>query len=201
MATRLSDSERLSFEEASLDESFARVIEWIESFLCAPNTEVGRLGDVCPFARTAILKRAIAFYRNHSDTVAGLAADMEWHLDEFLQGGGLQDLYHCRIVVPGGIANAARAVEVVQKQLKPAFIERHVMIGQFFPDCEEPGLWSQTFRPLQAPIPLLAIRNMVPTDIAFLYGNDAYVRAYLEKFGKRGSIALQQYETAMEARL
>jgi hypothetical protein len=55
------------------------------------------------------------------------------------------------------------------------------------------------FRPLQAPIPLIAIRNMVPTDIAFLYDEESYVRAYLEKFGKRGTIALRQFETTMEA--
>jgi hypothetical protein len=200
MATRLLESHRLSLEEARLDDGLSKVITWIEQFLCAPNTELGRLGDVCPFARTAVLKRAIAFYRNFSEDVASLAKDMEQHLEEFQQGAASHDNYQCRIVVPERLGDAASAVEYVQKQLKPAFVEQHLMLGQFFPQCAEPGLWNTAFRPLQAPIPLLAIRSMVPTDIAFLYGNDTYVSAYLEKFGRRGSSALQQFETAMETR-
>ena len=199
MASSLSDSERLSLDEASVDEGFSSVIEWIERFLCAPNTELGRLGDVCPFAKTAMLKRSVEFYRNRSKSVSCLLADVELHMEEFLQSGANQDVYRCRIIVPTGFDNAVGAVEYVQKQLKPAFVERHLMIGQFFQGCEEPGLWNKAFRPLQAPVPLIAIRSMVPTDIAFLYGNESYVRAYLEKFGRRGSIALRQFETAMEA--
>ncbi|WP_213776888.1 DUF6875 domain-containing protein [Caballeronia sp. dw_276] len=198
MASSLSDSERLSLDEASVDEGFSSVIEWIERFLCAPNTELGRLGDVCPFAKTAMLKRSVEFYRNRSKSVSCLLADVELHMEEFLQSGANQDVYRCRIIVPANFDDAVAAVEYVQKQLKPAFVERHLMIGQFFQDCEEPGLWNKNFRPLQAPVPLIAIRNMVPTDIAFLYGEESYVRAYLEKFGRRGSIALRQFETAME---
>jgi hypothetical protein len=199
MATGLSDSERLSLEEASTDEGFSRILGWIEHFLCAPNTELGRLGDVCPFAKTAMLKRSVEFYRNRSSSVPDLLADLELHMEEFLQAGSTQDVYRCRIIVPSGVDDIVSAVEYVQKQLKPAFVERHLMIGQFFQECAEPGLWNKEFRPLQAPVPLIAIRNMVPTDIAFLYDDENYVRAYLEKFGRRGSIALRQFETAMEA--
>jgi len=46
MVTGVSESEHLSLEEASMDESFSKVIDWIESFLCAPNSDVGRSGDV-----------------------------------------------------------------------------------------------------------------------------------------------------------
>jgi hypothetical protein len=54
------------------------------------------------------------------------------------------------------------------------------------------------FRPLQTPVPLIAIRNMVPTDIAFLYGNEQYVSVYMEKFGSRGIVALRQFEATLE---
>jgi hypothetical protein len=199
MITGLSESERLSLEEASNAEGFSRVIDWIERFLCAPNADVGRSGDVCPFAKAAMLKRSIEFYRNRSGSISCLLRDIELHMEEFQQSGGIHDIYQCRIIVPTRLNEAENAVAYVQKQLKPAFVERHMMIGQFFQGCEEPGLWNDSFRPLQAPIPLIAIRNMVPTDIAFLYGEENYVRAYLEKFGKRGSIALRQFETAMEA--
>lgn len=198
MATRLSASESISFEEALTDACFSRILRWIEAFLCAPNTELGRLGDVCPFAKTAVLKRSIEFYRNRSASVLCLSDDIELHREEFLQSGGGDDIYRCRIIVPEQLRDASHAIESIQKQLKPAFVEHHLMIGQFFPDCEEPGLRNKAFRPLQTPVPLIAIRNMVPTDIAFLYGNEQYVTAYMNKFGSRGSIALRQYEAAME---
>jgi hypothetical protein len=199
MAIRLSASESISFEEASHDEIFSRILRWIEAFLCAPNTELGRLGDVCPFAKTALLRRSIEFYRNHSQSVSCLSDDIELHMEEFLQSGGANDIYHCRVIVPDSLGEVSSAIEFVQKQLKPMFVERHLMIGQFFPDCGEPGLRNKAFRPLQAPIPLIAIRNMVPTDIAFLYGNEQYVAAYMGKFGSRGTIALRQFEATMES--
>jgi hypothetical protein len=198
MAIRLSASERISFEEASNDERFSRILAWIESFLCAPNTELGRLGDVCPFAKTAVLRRSIEFYWNHSESVGSLSSDMERHMEEFLQAGGSDDIYRCRIIVPDSLPGVSSAIEYVQKQLKPRYVEHHLMIGQFFPDCAEPGLRNKAFRPLQTPIPLIAIRNMVPTDIAFLYGNEQYVTAYMKKFGGRGTIAMRQFEATLE---
>lgn len=197
MGLGTSDSDRLSFEEASMDPSFARILDWIEHFLCAAHPDLGRLGDVCPFARTAVSKRAVSFYRNRSDSTAALAADIEQHLAQFCESGA-NDIYQCRIIVPERLDDAARAVEAVQKQLKPAFVQRHLMLGQFFEDCQEPGLWNAMFRPLQSPVPLLAIRNMVPTDVAFLYGNEPYMTSYLAKFGTRGTAAIRQYEANLE---
>jgi hypothetical protein len=197
MATRLSQSEPVSFEEASIDESFCRIVEWIEHFLCVANTELGRLGDVCPFAKMAMIRRTIEFYRNHSQSVSSFSSDIELHMEEFLKSGATSDIYCCRIVVPDSLNEASSAIEYVQKQLKPAFVERHLMVGQFFPDCQEPGLRNKAFRPLQTPVPLIAIRNMVPTDIAFLYGNEKYVATYMEKFEKRGAIALRHFEASM----
>lgn len=200
MSIRLSESEQIPFGEASSDPAFADVVDWIVQFLCAPHADVGRLGDVCPFARSAVLRKSIAFFSNWSADADAFEQEVAAHREDFGQSGGMLDTYRCRIIVPMRIANAAHAVERVQQRLKPSFVERHLMIGQFFPGCEEPGLWNRSFRPLQAPVPLLAIRNMVPTDIAFLYDNAHYVRLYLEKFGGRGRIALRQLETAREAK-
>lgn len=200
MGSDLSESLRLSVEEASVDGEFSKIIDWIEHFLSAPHADLGRTGDVCPFARAAMLKRSIEFYRNISESVSGLSRDVETHMEEFHLSVASQDIYRCRIIVPSRLDDSASAVEYVQSQLKPAFVERHLMIGQFYQECEAPGLWNRSFRPLQAPVPLIAIRRMVPTDVAFLYGNASYMRAYFEVFGKRGRIAFQQFEAAKETR-
>lgn len=199
MAIHVSESQPVSLEEASSDERLSRIVDWIEQFLCASNPALGRTGNVCPYAKTAILKRSLEFYRNFSRSVAGLASDMEQHMEEFLQSERSDDIYYCRLVIPDALGDASGAIEYVQKQLKPMFVERHLMIGQFFPDCAEPGLHNRAFRPLQTPVPLLAIRHMVLSDIAFLYGNERYMTAYLEKFEERGTFAIRQFEASMEA--
>src|SRR5206468_1894821 len=43
-----------------------------------------------------------------------------------------------------------------------------LMLGQFHMKNEEPGLHNVNFRPLQSPIPLLAVRFMVMADLPFL---------------------------------
>lgn len=199
MATRVSESRPVSFEEASSDPRLSEIVDWIDEFLCAPHAALGRPGNVCPYARTALLKRSLEFYRNCSTNVSGLASDMEQHMEEFLQSERSDDIYYCRLIVPDALGDASDAIEYVQKQLKPMFVENRLMIGQFFPDCAEPGLRNRDFRPLQTPVPLLAIRNMVLSDIAFLYGNERYVNAYLEKFEERGTAAIRQFEASMEA--
>jgi len=60
------------------------------------------------------------------------------------------------------------------------------MVGQFYEGCAESGLWNDSFQPLQSPIPLLAIRNMVPSDFLFLHGkrgNEGMLISYLNRFG------------------
>jgi hypothetical protein len=60
------------------------------------------------------------------------------------------------------------------------------MVGQFYEGCPESGLWNDAFHPLQSPVPLLAIRNMVPSDFPFLHGkrgNSDMLIAYLNRFG------------------
>ncbi len=56
------------------------------------------------------------------------------------------------------------------------------MVGQFHPRCEQGGLWNEGFRPLRAPIPLLAIRRMVSSDLPFLLDSAGHLLAYLNRF-------------------
>jgi hypothetical protein len=56
------------------------------------------------------------------------------------------------------------------------------MVGQFHPACPQPGLWSEDFRPLQAPIPLLAIRHMVSSDLPFLMSDERHILEYMKRF-------------------
>ena len=81
----------------------------------------------------------------------------------------------------------------IHARLKTAFVTRGLMIGQFHPRCDEPGLWNNDFRPLQAPRPLLAIRQMVSSDLPFLLRVDAHKEAYFDRFGPDLPPHVQQF--------
>ena len=46
------------------------------------------------------------------------------------------------------------------------------------------GLWSADFRPLQSPVPLLAIREMTSSDLPFLVGGADHADVYLERYAR-----------------
>ena len=66
--------------------------------------------------------------------------------------------------------------------MKDAFVRQGLMVGQFHPRSEQSGLWNEDFRPLRAPIPLLAIRRMVSSDLPFLLDSASHLSAYLDRF-------------------
>ena len=60
-------------------------------------------------------------------------------------------------------------VDETQRALQRLFVRDGLMVGEFHdgpPD--KPGLWNPDWRPLRSPVPLLAIRHMVVTDLPFL---------------------------------
>jgi hypothetical protein len=56
------------------------------------------------------------------------------------------------------------------------------MIGLFEPNSEAEGLLNRDFRPLRAPVPVLAIRTLVEQDAPFVVRNPLLVPVYLAKF-------------------
>lgn len=60
------------------------------------------------------------------------------------------------------------------------------MIGEFYPTCPEPGLHNPAFRPLDTPVPALAIRYITKFDAPFMLGDPAYEAGYVERFGDEG---------------
>ena len=75
--------------------------------------------------------------------------------------------------------DAEEVIENVQKELKPYFTSVGLMIGQFYPQCDSPGIRNPEFRPLRSPIPMLVLRYMVKTDYVFL---EDYQEDYFNNF-------------------
>ena len=173
--------EGYKFEGSSSPEAkLTRVISrWISSYLCQPHSKLGRAGPVCPFTELAVRLRQIwiAIAPKTDDTLDKVAAASLIGRDFFKRAPeskeASRDFKAVLVVFPHLNTPKGHSIIVdVQRSLKPQFVSDGLMFGQFYQRCPEPGLANPIFRPLSSPVPLLAIRYMVESDIAFLRDPD-----------------------------
>jgi hypothetical protein len=150
--------------------------------------ELGRTGPVCPFSKPSI-NRGLFFLAydevgsDPGETVKRILLYRDWHAEIAAELSEKERQFLTVVILlPNFDHEDPTELNDLQAQLKDEFVTQGLMIGQFHPHCEEPGLWNQKFRPLQAPLPLLAIRYMVPSDLPFLVGKARHVDAYLARF-------------------
>jgi hypothetical protein len=65
-------------------------------------------------------------------------------------------------------SQAHNIIDEVQVRVKEMFVEKGLMCGEFHATNNASGLRNKNFFPLRTPYPCLAIRHMVPGDIAFM---------------------------------
>ncbi len=169
------------------------ILHWTREFLCKHDPHLGREGPVCPFTQPSLHQRLfwLTVQRGSSIDLEASSKVVEAYRVLFLEldprTGPESMLKTILIVFPEVSHTAARQeLEALQKKLKPEFVKRGLMLGQFYEGCPESGLWSESFHPLQSPLPLLAIRYMVPSDFPFLHGkrgNAEMLISYLNRFG------------------
>lgn len=159
------------------------VLAWARSYLVSPDPDLGRRGPVCPYTQPSLRRdlfhlattttdvpAAVAWLRAwYETTVAGLPPEQREFLTVLLV---LPDLDH---VDPTPLDDLQRAA-------KDDFVSDGLMIGQFHPTCEAPGLWNPRFHPLRAPVPLLAIRKLVVFDLPFLVDKRNHLESFLRRF-------------------
>jgi hypothetical protein len=167
-----------------------QTVSWAESFLCNPHPQLGREGAVCPY--TAFSMKNDYFWltvcRGKALAIKDVYDNVMKYRDWFLKikTESRKNVYFKTILIlfPDiQVEDAPKVVDVVQQKLKPDFVAKGLMIGQFHPSCPEPGLWNQDFRPLQAPLPILAIRHMVLSDFPFLRQEERLITSYIKVFG------------------
>ncbi len=169
------------------------IVEWTREFLCKPHHLLGREGPVCPFTQPS-LNRHLFWLTVVPDTEihveeASRAVELlrDWFFELEPSSGADTILKTILIIFPELSHQKARVqLEALQRKLKPEFVKKGIMVGQFYEGCPESGLWSEAFHPLQSPLPLLAIRFMVPSDFPFLHGkrgNSGMLISYLNRFG------------------
>ena len=170
-----------------------QLVAWFYDYLCQPHPDLGRPGPVCPFVPTAIEKGLIhlCFYPQvELDTDPDeLRNILIFERDRFLElepRSGNNAQFKANILLFPNLPepDAYSVIETIQRTLQEEFVSQGLMVGEFHSGPPmKPGLWNRDFLPLHCPIPLIAIRHMVPTDILFLKDQSTLVTQYLRLFG------------------
>jgi hypothetical protein len=177
-------------EDGEIPAEYARelteVLRWSQDFLVSPHPDLGRGGPVCPFTQPS-LRRGLFYIAVPRDPRADLSETVArlrtWH--ERLSTGldeEERELLALLIVLPGLDYTDSTELDLLQRKAKDDFVANGLMIGQFHPVCDEPGLWNPSFRPLRAPVPLLAVRRMLVFDLLFLVEDLGHADSYLRRF-------------------
>jgi hypothetical protein len=160
--------------------------DWATTYLTAPHPALGRDGAVCPYTAAAINRETFwvgcvdspdLAPEDIADNVAGLVTEFS----RLPPTEGPAGLLKTVLILFPAVADYG-VIDAAQRRLKERFVSQGLMIGQFYPGCTEPGIRNPDFRPLQSPVPLLAIRHMASSDFPFIAGKAEWVEDYLKKF-------------------
>jgi hypothetical protein len=188
------------------------VADWIRGFLARPHPHVGRPGSVCPFVPVALgldtiwmaeVTEATASF----ERISSIITEYRNVFQETEPKSGPEAINKAFLVVfsalMGNGAEGASMVDKVQAALKKHFVDIGLMLGEFHSTNESPGLRNPDFRPLRSPIPMLAIRHMVESDLPFLiresYPPDlrsSFLRSYLFRMG--GALSQVRFNEALD---
>lgn len=163
------------------------IATWAVEFLNAPNQQLGRRGPVCPYTRLSMDNNCFLLALADGHDVRSIESMVDqyrrWFVELLDQPGEVrEDLLTILVVLPSFDRTDSGPLDALQRRLKDTFVNEGLMLGQFHPHCAQGGLWNEDFRPLQAPIPLLAIRRMVSSDLPFLLDSASHLSTYFSRF-------------------
>jgi hypothetical protein len=153
-------------------EKLNEILAWIRDFVAEPHPDLGRTGPVCPFIPHALRENTIwlAAPAASLDEMDKLIHEYRHEFTKLDPTTGPLLPYKTIVLVFPAVTReqAPELIDKLQWRVKPEFVADGLMIGQFHPDNNEPGVHNSDFRPLRSPVPLLVIRAMVGTDLPFL---------------------------------
>lgn len=174
------------------DTAMATLLGWVESYLMRGHPDLGRGGAVCPFTRQAARLDCVRLGVDAAgpDQEEAVFARLRASFSALEAIPAAPAMAHFRTVIiafpecasPEGTAMLRR----VQARHKFYALKRNRMIGLMHADSQAPGLWNEAFRPLRAPLPVLAVRHMVEHDAPFAVRHPLLLLPYLARFRLAG---------------
>lgn len=167
---------------------YQKFVGWLRNFIVRPHILLGRSGSVCPYVSYS-LKKELFFCAVYSgefcqNTVEqNLLGYRDWFLE--LEVPTKQDAVFKTLVLllPDlSSSDTPQFMKTIHTNLKTEFINKGLMLGEFFPGYSQRSLWNSNFYPLSSPLPLFVIRYMVGNDYYFLKNDRLFFEAYLKFF-------------------
>ena len=163
-----------------------RVRIWLAQNLTQPDPALGRPGPICPYIAQSISKRMLWVGRVTGpaitkDDMIAVVDDVYDLYQQFMRSDGHQRDHRAILTVFTQLHDTA-LIDEIQALRKTQFVERGLMLGQFYPGCPHPGLWNPNYHPLDAPAAMLVVRTMVATDYPFLTDRADWFEAYITRF-------------------
>jgi hypothetical protein len=161
------------------------ILAWARRYLVSPHPELGRNGPVCPYTQPSLHKGLfhLAALSGDGDVNEAVESLRTWYerIGATMSAAD-RELLTVLLVLPHLDYSDAGGLDALQRVAKDKFVEDGLMIGQFHPVCDAPGLWNPDFKALRAPVPLLAIRKLVVFDLPFLVEHRAHAESYIRRF-------------------
>ncbi|WP_194817578.1 DUF6875 domain-containing protein [Nocardia sp. XZ_19_385] len=159
---------------------------WAEDHLTEHTPALGRDGPVCPYVGPSIRRDLmwigqIPGAQPRPSFVRQVLADALELFPELPPTEGGAAVLRTLITVLPDVRDYT-LIDELHAELKTEFVAQGTMLGQFYPGCDQPGLWNKDFRPLDAPIAMLVVRTMMTTDFPFLLARPEWMTAYVKKF-------------------
>ncbi len=203
-ASAISTAPRLTIAETQQgawadDVAMTTLRGWVETYLMRGHADLGRTGAVCPFTRQAarIDTVRLAISRacpDDEEEAFALIRRAFADLEQIPCKAGMEDFRTIIIGFPEFANDAGmEMLGRVQKRHKFYSLSRFRMIGYMFATSDAPGLWNPDFRPLRAPLPVLAIRHLVEQDAPFAARHPLLMVPFLIKFRLAGAKRLWDF--------
>ena len=173
--------------EAVADEALA----WLHEYVAQPHPQIGREGSVCPFVEPSLAGGSLRLESwpvSEAAAAEELRAVVDRMVEVFEPGdwGAPNPTLRALVVVVDGLApDRHPQLDQLQLTAKPDLVSRGLMLGQFYPQCNDRAPRNPNFRVSRAPLPMLAMRHMAFHDVLFLHGDPHLFGCYRERFGSR----------------
>eukprot|EP00939_MAST-03C_sp_MAST-3C-sp1_P002117 g2117.t1 len=180
---------------------FQTILCYVRNFLAKAHPAVGRGGPVCPFVPKSLRKDClylgvVRFPPNVSvrkSHIVNLVKRFASKFESLPPTTGRARQFKAIVLIFPDIAleDAHELIDGTQLECKADFVSRGLMVGEFHLKNNASGLRNKKFYPLRTPVPCLAMRHMVPTDLAFLDVQSyepklrlKFLRSFLSVFGE-----------------
>jgi hypothetical protein len=178
---------------ASHGGALATLLDWLQTYPVNGHDQLGRAGVVCPFTRpssrlNAMRVRVETCMEGDDERAFRVVRDGLKALTGIPVERGDEHFRTIVMVLPNCASEAGIAtLERAMRRHKYYCLLRMQTIGLLHPTSEQEGLWNRNFRPMRAPLPVLALRYIIEQDARFVAHYHLQWAPYLLRFGLPGA--------------